>query len=69
MNFYKFLKNDFGLITLKAYDILNENTNVFQYSGADAITSSESTTLTQYFMLSFSYRFDSFHKNGKSHPR
>ena len=66
---YKFLKNDFGLITLKAYDILNENTNVFQYSGADAITSSESTTLTQYFMLSFSYRFDSFHKNGKSHPR
>ncbi|MFC6860158.1 outer membrane beta-barrel protein [Zunongwangia atlantica] len=66
---YKFLKNDFGLLTLKAYDILNENTNVYQYSGADSITSYETTALTQYFMLSFSYRFDTFHKNGKSHPR
>ncbi len=65
---YKFLKNDFGLLTLKAYDILNENTNVYQFSGADSITSYESTALTQYFMLSFSYRFDTFHKNRKSQP-
>ena len=63
-----FLRKASDIDKNKAYDILNENTNVYQFSGADSITSYESTALTQYFMLSFSYRFDTFHKNRKSQP-
>ena len=41
-------------MSLKAYDILNQNTNAIRQATANYIEDTESTVLTQYFMLNFS---------------
>tara|TARA_R110002051_G_scaffold58777_3_gene107951 strand:+ start:1416 stop:4187 length:2772 start_codon:yes stop_codon:yes gene_type:complete len=48
--------------TLKvlAYDLLNQNINTRRSSGDDFIQDFQGTVLQQYFMLSFSYKFDQF---------
>lgn len=61
---YSILKNQ-GTITLKAYDILNQNTNARRTSTADYIQDVQSTVLQRYFMLSFSYRFNTLGKQGE----
>lgn len=50
---------DQGTVTLKAYDLLNQNTNARRIATANYIEDSESTVLQQYFMLSFSWKFNS----------
>ena len=61
---YSILKDD-GTITLKAYDILNQNTNAQRTATADYVQDLQSTVLQQYFMLSFSYRFNTLGKKGE----
>ncbi|WP_282135988.1 outer membrane beta-barrel protein [Seonamhaeicola maritimus] len=61
---YSVLKNK-GIITLKAYDILNQNTNARRVATQDYIQDSQSTVLQQYFMLSFSWKFNSLGKLGE----
>ena len=48
--------------TLKvlAYDLLNQNINTQRSSGDDFIQDFQGTVLQQYFMFSFSYKFDQF---------
>ena len=62
---YSVLK-DKGTITLKAYDLLNQNTNTRRIATANYIEDRESTVLQRYFMLSFSWKFNSLGKKGET---
>ncbi|MDO1501349.1 outer membrane beta-barrel protein [Winogradskyella maritima] len=62
---YSMLK-DKGTLTLKAYDLLNQNTNARRTITADYIQDSESTVLRRYFMLSFSWKFNSLGPKGST---
>lgn len=58
---YSFAK-DKGLLSLKAYDVLNQNTNTRRNATQFYIEDSQSTVLPQYFMLSFSWKFNTLQK-------
>jgi len=62
---YSLLK-DKGAITLKVYDLLNQNTNARRVANQDYIEDSQSTVLNQYFMLSFSWKFNSLGSKGET---
>nr|WP_084730231.1 outer membrane beta-barrel protein [Wenyingzhuangia marina] len=62
---YAVLK-DKGLISLKAYDLLNQNTNASRTVNADYVQDSQSTVLKQYFMLGFSWKFNTLGDRGQS---
>lgn len=62
---YSILK-DQAAITLKVYDLLNQNTNAQRTTTQNYIQDSQSTVLQQYFMLSFSWKFNSLGKKGES---
>ncbi|PVW17129.1 outer membrane beta-barrel protein [Marixanthomonas spongiae] len=57
---------DKGLITLKAYDLLNQNTNARRTSTQDYIEDVQSTVLQRYFMVGFSYKFNTLGKKGET---
>lgn len=61
---YSFLK-DKATLTLKAYDLLNQNTNARRTATANFIQDSQSTVLQRFFMLSFSWKFNSLGKKGE----
>ena len=61
---YSVLK-DQGTISLKAYDLLNQNTNAQRRATSNYIEDSQSTVLQQYFMVGFSWKFNSLGKKGK----
>lgn len=54
-----------GTIRLKAFDILNQNTNAQRTATADYVQDVQSTVLQRYFMLSFSYKFNTLGKKGE----
>ncbi|MGB3774382.1 MAG: outer membrane beta-barrel protein, partial [Leeuwenhoekiella sp.] len=56
---------DKGTLTLKAYDLLNQNTNAQRTATEDYIQDVQSTVLRRYFMLSFSYKFNTLGKKGE----
>ncbi|WP_435137368.1 outer membrane beta-barrel protein [Formosa sp. A9] len=58
------LLNDSAYVTLKAYDILNQNTNARRVVNQDYIQDSESNLLQQYFLIGFSWKFNSLGSNG-----
>ncbi|WP_336126880.1 outer membrane beta-barrel protein [Mesoflavibacter sp. CH_XMU1422-2] len=62
---YSVLK-DKGLLTLKVYDLLNQNTNARRTATLDYIEDTQSTVLRQYFMLNFSWKFNSLGPKGES---
>ncbi|WP_317130333.1 outer membrane beta-barrel protein [Changchengzhania lutea] len=62
---YSLLK-DQATLTLKAYDVLNQNTNARRTATENYIQDSQSTVLQQYFMLSFSWKFNSLGKKGET---
>lgn len=62
---YSVLKNN-GNLTLKVYDLLNQNTNARRIATQNYIEDVESTVLQQYFMLSFSWKFNSLGKAGET---
>jgi hypothetical protein len=62
---YSLLK-DKGVISLKVYDLLNQNTNSRRVARQDYIQDSQSTVLRQYFMLDFSYKFNNLGSKGET---
>jgi hypothetical protein len=62
---YSFLK-DKATLTFKVYDVLNQNTNARRTANANFIQDVQSTVLEQYFMLSFSYKFNTLGKGGET---
>lgn len=47
-----------GIISLKVYDLLNQNTNTMRTSSENYIEDRETTMLRRYVMLGFSYKFN-----------
>lgn len=62
---YSMLKDN-ATLTLKVYDLLNQNTNARRTATQNYIQDSQSTVLQQYFMLSFSWKFNSLGKKGET---
>jgi hypothetical protein len=62
---YSFMKEK-ATLTLKVYDLLNQNTNARRIATQNYIQDSQSTVLEQYFMLSFSWKFNTLGSKGKS---
>ncbi|MBL4662371.1 MAG: TonB-dependent receptor [Flavobacteriaceae bacterium] len=61
---YSILK-DQGTLTLKVYDLLNQNTNASRSATQNYIQDSQSLVLQRYAMLSFSWKFNSLGKKGE----
>ena len=57
---YLFLKDDKGQLKLSVYDLLKQNINVYRYTGENFISDTQNTTLTRYFMLTFTYNLRNF---------
>ena len=57
--------DDSATVTLKVYDLLNQNTNAQRVATDDYIQDVQSTVLQQYFMLSISYKFNTLGKQGE----
>ncbi|WP_047544942.1 outer membrane beta-barrel protein [Psychroserpens sp. Hel_I_66] len=62
---YSFLK-DQAIMTLKVYDLLNQNNNARRRATQNYIEDRQSTVLEQYFMLSFSWKFNSLGSKGNT---
>ena len=62
---YSFLK-DQAIMTLKVYDLLNQNNNARRRATQNYIEDRQSTVLEQYFMLSFSWKFNSLGSKGET---
>ena len=61
---YSIMKND-GLISLRAYDLLNQNNNAQRYASGQYITDVESNVLQRYILLGFSYKFNTLGSKGQ----
>ena len=47
------------MVALKIYDLLNQNTDTRRFATENYIEDIQNTVLRQYFMLGFSYKFNS----------
>lgn len=50
-------------LKITGFDILNKNNNNYQVISNDYVLTEQNTVLSQYFMLSFIYKFNNFKKN------
>jgi len=57
---------DKGILKLKVFDLLNQNTSVSRSAYQDYVSDTESLVLKQYFMLSFTYKVNKI--GGKKKP-
>ncbi len=66
---YQFLRNKSMTVTLKAYDLLGQKSNVRRNVTANYISDERYNSLTRYFMLTLSYKFNTFGKGGQPRDR
>ncbi len=59
-----FLKANRGVLTLKAFDILNKNTGLQRSSDINYLLERQSNIIGRYFMLSFKYRLNKLGSGG-----
>jgi len=62
---YSFLREK-GMLSLKIYDLLNQNSNAQRTSSENFVQDSESTVLRRYLMLGFSYKFNTLGSKGET---
>lgn len=62
---YQFLRNRQATVMLKVYDLLQQQQNVNRSVTANYIDDTEYNSLTRYFMLTFTYRFNTFGKGNE----
>ncbi len=55
---YYLLKNNRGVLTLKAFDLLNENTGIEQIAEMNYLREIRTDVIQRYVMLSFKYRLN-----------
>ena len=66
---YQFLRDKQATVMLKAYDLLQQKKNVQRSVTANYIDDTMYNSLTRYFMVSFSYRFNTFGKGNEPKSR
>lgn len=66
---YQFLRDRSATITLKAYDLLHQKSNISRNVTANYIDDSSYNSLTRYFMVTFSYKFNTFGKGNEPQSR
>lgn len=66
---YQFLRNRVATVTLRAYDLLQQKSNISRAVTANYIDDSLYNSLTRYFMLSFTYKFNSLGSGNQSDGR
>ena len=66
---YQFLRGRAMTVTLKAYDILGQRSNVRRNVTANYISDERYNSLTRYFMVTLSYKFNTFGKGGEPRNR
>jgi hypothetical protein len=66
---YKFLRNQAATITLSAYDLLKQKSNIQRTITANYINDTQYNSLTRYFMISFAYKFNTFGKGEQPRDR
>ena len=64
---YQFLKGRNATVSLRAYDLLQQRSNISRNVTANYIDDTRYNSLTRYFMLSFAYKFTTF--KGGEQPR
>ncbi len=60
---YQFLRNRTGTIMLRAYDLLQQRKSIRRSVTANYIDDTSYNALTRYFMVSFTYKINTFGKN------
>ena len=66
---YQFLHGRSATLMLKVYDLLQQKTNIRRTITANYIDDIEYNSLTRYFMLTFTYRFNTFGKGNEPQGR
>lgn len=66
---YSFLKGKAATISVKAYDLLKQKENIRRNVTANYIDDTEYNSLTRYFMVNFTYKFNTFGEGGKPESR
>lgn len=66
---YQFLPGRAATVMLKVYDLLQQKQNVRRSVTANYIDDTEYNSLTRYFMLTFTYRFNTFGKGNEPASR
>ena len=54
----QFLKKKKGTLKLQLYDILDDRNNLTRWVNSNSLTDSRTNTVNQYFLVSFSYKFN-----------
>ncbi len=62
---YQFLHGKAATLTFKVYDLLQQKSSVSRSVTANYIDDTEYNTLTRYFMVTFSYKFNTFGKGNE----
>lgn len=57
---YQFLKGKEATVSIKGYDLLQQRKSIMRTVSATTIDDTSYNSLTRYFMISFSYRFNTF---------
>jgi hypothetical protein len=66
---YQFLPGKAATIMLKVYDLLQQKQNIQRSVTANYIDDTEYNSLTRYFMLTFTYKFNTFGKGNEPASR
>ncbi len=66
---YQFLRDRSATISLQGYDLLQQRSNVRRNVTANYIDDTRYNSLTRYFMVTFSYKFNTFGKGGQPRDR
>lgn len=59
---YSFLRNQAATVSLKVYDLLQQKSNISRNVTPNYIDDSRYNSLTRYFMVTFTYKFNTFGK-------
>ncbi len=66
---YQFLRDRSATVMLKVYDLLQQKSNIQRSVTANYIDDIEYNSLTRYFMLTFTYKFNTFGKGKQPESR
>ena len=66
---YSFLKGNAATVSLKAYDLLQQKENIRRSVTANYIDDTWYNSLTRYFMVNFTYKFNTFGNGGQPNDR